>query len=157
MKEKIKSVGSSGTSRGTKIEFFTYLEITLKSFEVEELKERLNYERNVRAKRKYHHYPVKVYNDDKIRIEWKSAQTRVTPSIDRALELFAVDHIKVNSKEYENKDYRKTQSIDVVEIETRILDLVQKGNKIEAIKFVKKIYHFNSTEAKLFVQSLQDK
>lgn len=155
IKEGIKS---TGISRGTKIESFTYLEITLKTSEVKELKERLNYERDVRTKTlTYHHYPVNLHNDNKIRVEWKSAKTRVTPGIYQALEIFSDHQIKVKPKESDNKDYQQIVGITKEETEERILDLVQKGDKTGAIILVKKFYNFNTTDAVEFVRSLQDK
>lgn len=158
IKEKIKS---DSTNRGwTRIEFFTYLEITLKTSDVKELKElkeRLNYERNVITKKtQYHHYPVNLHNDNKIRVEWKSAKTRVTPGIYQVLEIFSDHQIKVKPKESDNKDYQQIVGTTKEEMENRILDLVQKGDKIGAIVLVKSFYNFNTTDAVKFVQSLQE-
>lgn len=155
VKEKIKTEGSSGIARGTKIIFTTYLEISLVSSDLRELKKMLNYELNVKTKRtKHHDYHVSVYNENKIRIEWKSAKTTLTPRIKRALKMFSKQSVKVEFGEYEKKDYKKTLNIDKEEMETRILDLAQKGNKIDAIKLIRKTYNYDITEAKLFMESL---
>ncbi len=132
------------------------LEILLNPVDLKELKEKLNYERDVKTKRtKHHDYPISVYDENKIRIEWKSAKTTITPRINRALLLFEMLNVRIDSQTKENKDYQKTINIDKEEMETRILDLVQKGNTIDAVKLARKAYDFDITEAKSFVESLQ--
>src|SRR3989338_2877372 len=152
--ETLKTIAPFRIHRLTKAALFTNLEIILNPADTRELKERLKYEVNVKAKTKHHHYPVSLANDDGITIEWKSAKTRITPGIKRTLELFAMHRVKVASKVKETKDYRETAAVIKEEMEARILDLVQKGNIIEATALAKRAYNLNVAEAKSFVEEL---
>ena len=152
--ETIKTISPFNIHKGPRLEFFTNLEIILNSVDTKELKERLKYEVNVKTNTGYHHYPVNLINDDRIIIEWQSAKTRITPGIKRMLELFATYRVKVAVDAKETKDYRETNAVNKAEIETRILDLVQKGKLIEAKALAKQAYNCSLAEADSFVKEL---
>ncbi len=157
IRETVETSAKYGYSSKTKYAFFTELEIALNSVDTKELNERLKYEISVKAKTKHHHYPVSMAAGDKIRIEWKSSKTGVAPHIGRALELFAKYGVRVAPEIRETKDYRETSSVDKAEIETRILDLIQKGDVMKAKELAKHAYNMSLAEADTFVNELMGK
>lgn len=156
LKETIKTAAKYGYSSRPKYLFFTELEIVLHPIDTQELGERLKYEINVRVRggTKHHHYPVSLLDGGRIRIEWSSPKTGVSPRIGRVLKLFASYGVKVAPQAQELKDYVETANVDKVEMDTRILELVQKGNIIKAKELAKHAYKMTLEEANKFVNEL---
>ena len=158
---KQKLVCSSRKNTKT-TEYRTSLDIVLAD-DLSELKERLKYERNLKAKKvksvvtyrtKTHHYPVSVIDNNIIRIEWKSPASIITPGIKKVIDLLQRQGITIEPKKHEVNDFTKINSKDDKQNEEKILQLAQNGNILAATKLARRVYNYNTTQAKEFVEGL---
>ena len=123
----------------------------------------MRYERNVKVTKdriicktstKAVHYPVSVVEDKIIRIQWRCPSSCVVPGIKKAIDLLARQRVNVRPIQRQVHDYTKTNSADSKESEARILELAEKGKIFAATRLARKVFSYNTTEAKQFVEGL---
>lgn len=149
-KHRVTTEGSKG---GTQVERLKHLDLRVAIDALEELSERLKYERAVKAKTKFHHYPVSVHGNT-IRLLWRSARTTVTPSLAHAVAALSQQRIRVEPEQSEEYDYTARRAADREETDSKIMELLERGDRMGAIRLVQRAYNYGTTEAVAFVDSL---
>jgi hypothetical protein len=187
---KTKETLYTEDSESTLTRFFTFLDMKLKSSNVEELKNALKFERNRRPPieslnhdlfnaRKYKkpeqeiaelkekirieiakhpkggkrvttvngHHPVKMTEPNILRVEWNGLWPRINQMLNSLQQKITVEpELKLKS------DYTSSRSSK--NLDDQILDLAERGRKIEAVKLVRIKYGYSLTEAREFVEKL---
>jgi hypothetical protein len=106
---------------------------------------------NGRMSTRYQHFPVRLASPTLLCIEWG-----VVPKIQTLLNALT-RHTLVSASAEEKKDYTHLESLDRKEQEARLLELAESGDMIGAIAIARKLYSYDLTTAKQFVESLTRK
>lgn len=129
----------------------TYLDVLLQSDAGEELKECL---KRCRMRQGFQHFPVSLPDPRTLRLEWRSDQSGIRPGMRKAL-----DHLRhcveVLDPLTESRDFTSPMLQPSKEMEAQVLELVEQGNRIPAIKLVRKAYGLSLSEATRFVDELR--
>lgn len=142
---------------GETTERWTYLDLKLSSSETADLENHLKQERMREAPKvgitrtKHQHYPVRLLPEGIVRLDWRGPSSRIVPGIDEALKVLRFS-LPIE-REVVLKPQQK-QTADEKEIETRILERAERGNIIDAVALTERLYGYNTTEAKEFVDVL---
>lgn len=97
-------------------------------------------------------FPVSLPAADRIRLTWRGGHGHwVTPSLDHALRQLEFHIPLAESTRQDNPDWRE---LGDRELDDRILQLVQSGAKIDAMKLLSSRRGYTTTEAKKFVDEL---
>jgi hypothetical protein len=156
-KQKLISYGMRN-SRTTSYHTFLDVNIDINGGDLSGLKERLKNEFKIKAQPSKpggrvrslaRHYPVAVVDADTIRVEWNM----VRPGVKKVVSLLSRQGIAVGEKRREVIDLTLTKG-DKDNIEDKIVQLIERGNIIAAVKLVRRTYNYNLTEAKEFVEGL---
>lgn len=99
---------------------------------------------------RYQHLPVKL-SGNYLRIEWG-----VVPSAHTLLDALT-RHTLVRPDGESTKDYSNLDTLDRKEQEARLLELAESGDIIGAVAMARKLYSYDLTTAKQFVDSLLQK
>jgi hypothetical protein len=142
--------------RGTLTSRRTVVEIELKD-DAPEVDRALAAERRAEAPKvarwygsstgKYRHYPVRMAAPRTIAIEWG-----VLPRAARFLAAMAV-HAPVESAEVV-RDFTALGALQRHEQESRLLELIDKGQVLDAVRLARTLYDYNLTQAKQFIEEL---
>jgi hypothetical protein len=100
---------------------------------------------------RYQHLPVRLPTAEKLQIEWA-----VTPNAQALLNALT-RHTFVRSTEETSKDFVNLDKLSRDEQEARLLELAETGDKIGAIAMARRLYAFDLTQAKQFVEGLVSK
>ena len=100
---------------------------------------------------RYHHLPVRLAAPDRLQIEWN-----VVPNAQTFLDALA-RHTLVRPTLETRKDFVHLESLSRAEQESRLLELVQSGDKIGAIAMARRLYDYDLIQAKDFVEGLAGK
>ena len=100
---------------------------------------------------RFHHVPVRLAAPDRLHIEWN-----VVPNAQTFLDALA-RHTLVRPTQETKKDFAHLETLSRVEQESRLLELVQSGDKIGAIAMARRLYNYDLTQAKDFVEGLAGK
>jgi hypothetical protein len=139
------------------------------------LKRQLKAARNQKAPKvgivqtKYHHYPVRLVEEDILRIEWKSKTSSVTPGIGAAITNLGRDYRvgeeigtesdegpgSTGEKETVGKKGSTGGPESPYENEELLLDMLSRGDEIGAAKLARSLYGFDTTEAMRFLEELK--
>ncbi|PIQ97875.1 MAG: hypothetical protein COV67_01905 [Nitrospinae bacterium CG11_big_fil_rev_8_21_14_0_20_56_8] len=93
-------------------------------------------------------YPVRLTGENVLRLSWKG----MTPRANAAIEFFR----RCFPVEAESKlETDHTTAQPGKDLEDQILDLVEKGNEMEAIALVRGVYGYSLVQAKQFVEELR--
>ncbi len=106
-------------------------------------------------KSRYLHYPVRLVEDNLIRIDWKSHRTSITPKIDKALKILG-DRLRTLEQERDVKvnDFTSLESLDADHQEQMIRQLAESGDTLATAKVVRDLYGYSTTEAVKYVRKL---
>ncbi len=96
---------------------------------------------------KHKHHPVRMPSPRTIALEWQ-----VIPGVSSFLRMMAV-HVPVESAKV-IRDYTHLESLAPKEQESRVLELVEGGQFMDAVRVVRQLYGYGLTEAKNFVEDL---
>ena len=142
--------------RGTITRRRTIVEIELKEIALQ-IEQALATERRTEAPKvghwygsssgKYRHYPVRMATPKTLAIEWG-----VRPAVGSFLGALAV-HVPVESAEV-HRDYTVTGDLQRAEQESRLVELAEKGQILDAVQLARIIYGYDLSEAKRFVEGL---
>ncbi len=150
-----KQLQKSDAHRGTRFQFFTFLDIHTTCDNLDHLEERLAHEIRVKAKTKYHVHPLSV-DGRTLRIQWRSAAFRLAPGIANIVTNLNKQGVKMLPTKRERVDLRaaavqsrKTQEADIIR-------MVQAGDRISAVRLARKLYDFDLTEAAELVDQLAE-
>lgn len=134
----------------------TLVEIELKD-DAPEIEQALSAERRAEAPKvgrwygssagKYRHYPVRMATPRIVALEWG-----VVPRAPAFLSVMAV-HTPVETAEI-TRDYRALGAMKQHEQESRLLELTENGQVMEAIRLARSLYGYDLTQAKRFVEGL---
>jgi ribosomal protein L7/L12 len=100
---------------------------------------------------RYHHFPVRRVLPTVLRIEWG-----VVPSIQTILDALT-RHTLVQSAAEATKNYANLDQLSRQEQETRLVELAESGDMIGAIAIARRLYSYDLTAAKQFVEGLMSK
>ncbi|MFH1719466.1 MAG: hypothetical protein ABIF19_19105 [Planctomycetota bacterium] len=160
-KQKLKYYRSQ--REGSTTEYNTCFDLLIRGGSLQPLKERLKYEHTAMVTRdrvickvssKAQHYPVSVPDERTIRILWRSPASHVVPGVRQLADLLARQRVTIRPKERQVCDYTKTASTDGKECEAQILELAERGKIIPAVRLAARLYGYNTTDAKEFVDGL---
>ncbi len=129
----------------------TFLEIKLKRRDTADLARRLAEERQRRVGWTAGHAPLRVLGEDLLRVEWHTHRGSLTPKIDQAIRFLARTYA-INLPE--TSTGARTAELDPAAQESRLLELVERGERIQAVKLARRLYGFDTTEAQRFVKGL---
>jgi hypothetical protein len=101
-----------------------------------------------RISTRYQHLPVQLDSTDLLRIEWG-----VVPSAAKLMELLS-GHTLVQTAASTSVDFVDLDRLSREEQESRLLELAQSGETIAAIALARRLYGYDLTKAKEFVESL---
>ena len=101
--------------------------------------------------RRYHHLPVRLPSADKLQIEWA-----VVPNAQTLLDALA-RHTLVRPTENTSKDFVNVETLSQAEQETRLLELAECGDKIGALAMARRLYGYDLSQAKEFIEGLANK
>jgi len=137
-----------------KHELFKARKLKAPKYEIDHIKQRLQYEKSVKHKGKtsgvkHNDFPVSLVNDSILRIRWNG----IKPKIDKTL-IFFSDWTRIESDDKFKTD--STVQLDGKELDDMILDRIIKGDKFDAIVLAKRHYGYTTTEAKKFIDELTD-
>jgi hypothetical protein len=97
---------------------------------------------------RYQHFPVQLPAPTTLRIEWA-----VRPKLDSILAQLT-RHTVVRPAETSAKDFTNLTTLGRSEQEVRLLELAESGDKIGAIALARRLYDYDLTQAKSFVDEL---
>ncbi len=100
---------------------------------------------------RYHHLPVRLAAPDRLQIEWG-----VVPNAQTFLDALT-RHTLVRPAEKTSKDSVNLEELGRGEQETRLLELAESGDKIAAITMARRLYNYDLTQAKDFIEGLTNK
>ena len=100
---------------------------------------------------RYHHLPVRLPSDDRLHIEWA-----VVPNAQTFLDALT-RHTLVRPTETTSKDFVNLEELGREEQESRLLELTASGDKIAAIAMARRLYAYDLTQAKEFIEELANK
>jgi hypothetical protein len=101
-----------------------------------------------RISTRYQHFPVRLVSPTLLRIEWG-----VVPRIQTLLDALT-RHTLVQAAGETSKSYANLAPLSKEEQETRLLELAESGDMIGAIALARRLYAYDLTEAKQFVEGL---
>lgn len=137
-------------------ELFKARKNKLPKHEIDYIKDKIKQEKAMGSRKnsksfgKYHDYPVRLINDNIIRVRWNS----ITPNIKNALAIFS-KHTKVEEEIKFVTDSSKELSGKA--LDDMILDRISQGDEFDAIRLIKRHYGYDTTEAKQFIEELKGK
>ncbi len=108
---------------------------------------RLNHSAS-RISTRYQHLPVQLGSADLLRIEWG-----VVPSAEKLME-FLTRHTLVQPSVTSSVNFMDLDGLSRKEQETQLLELAQSGDMIGAVTLARRLYGYDLTKAKEFVESL---
>jgi hypothetical protein len=100
---------------------------------------------------RYHHFPVRLVLPTVLRIEWG-----VVPGIQSILDALT-RYTFVQSAAEATKNYANLDQLSRQEQETRLVELAESGDMIGAIAIARRLYSYDLTAAKQFVEGLMSK
>ena len=100
---------------------------------------------------RYHHLPVRLAAPDRLQIEWG-----VVPNAQTFLDALT-RHTLVRPTETTSKDFVNLEELGREEQESRLLELTASGDKIAAIAMARRLYAYDLTQAKEFIEGLANK
>ena len=154
VRELLKTTDTDGS--GSNFRRRTVIEIELKD-DAPEIERALAAERNAPAAKiarwygnsagRYRHYPVRMATQRIVAIEWG-----VTPRPATFLGMMAV-HTPVEASEI-TRDYTALGGLTRDEQESRLLELIEAGDEMDAVRLTRSLYGYDLTAAKRFVEGL---
>ena len=99
---------------------------------------------------KYRHHPVRMATPQTLAIEWG-----VRPGVARFLSAVAL-HTQVESAEV-TRDYTVLGNLERAEQESRLLELAENGQLLDAVRLARLIYGYDLPEARRFVEGLSNR
>lgn len=98
------------------------------------------------------HFPVSLAKPDVLRIAWRGGHGNwAAPSLRRVLQELRRHVTVAESSERQRDDW---QEMDEAQLDDQILDLVQAGSRIDAIKLLVERRGYTTTEAHQFIEQL---
>jgi hypothetical protein len=97
---------------------------------------------------KHHHYPVRIVDSEILRVEWGG----IKPGIKDILSMLH-GKVAIEPEIYIKTDY--TDDAGGKDLDSRILDLIERGQKMEAVSMVRQKYGLSLTRSKVFVEELR--
>lgn len=104
-----------------------------------------------RISSRYHHLPVRLAAPDRLQIEWG-----VVPNARNFLDTLT-RHTLVRPSAPNSKDFVNLEELSRDKQETRLLELAESGDKIAAITVARRLYSYDLTQAKEFIEGLANK
>ena len=100
-----------------------------------------------RSGSKHHHYPVKLVDSNILRVEWGG----IKPGIKGILSLLR-GKLNIEPELYIKTDF--TDDAVDKDLDSQILNLAERGKKMEAVSMVRQNYGFSLDRSKEFVEEL---
>jgi len=148
-----RQVISSGQGSVTRTVSTVALDILLTHERTEELAAACKREKSFRGEGRvhFHHYPVLLPEPGVIRIPWSSQRQGIRPGIDAVLDLLRESYPLETQVTRSHKDWRVVEG---EELDDLVLELVEAGDKIGAVKLLRLRAGMSLPEARRFVDEL---
>lgn len=101
-----------------------------------------------RGRTRYQHIPVRMSSPATMQLEWK-----VTPGPDALLDILRARGIPAGRGET-TVDFQELAVLSADEQRERLTELARTGNKLAAVALVRRLYGYDLTKAKAFVEEL---
>ena len=137
-----------------------YLEIGLKGADLSALAEQLAMERTHRepGRAVFRHYPVSIREGGVIAVEWRSGHGRTRPRLAKAVKQLESLYSSVAAAPDMAPDIESTdapiEQLAAGEQDDHILELAVKGEITEAVRLARRLYGYDLTRAKTYVEGL---
>jgi hypothetical protein len=158
-REKTRRPDSGDGGSGEIVVPRRYLEIELRDpADISEVAEHLARERARRepgfagTKMKLNHYPVRTLPQGVVRIDWAGPDASVRPRLPRVLKILGW-HYQVTTPA--DSTQRSAAELGPEEQEDRLIEMVECGEMIAAVKLARQLYGYDMTEAVEFVETLR--
>ena len=142
-----------GTDDNETIQRLVFLEIVLHDEDLSELVALLKAERAIEPGKQSgvsmisRHYPVRVLPGGIVQVDWSG----LSPGLKRTVTLLSGVYPVLDGQR--TRQQRFTE-LDKTAREDRLLELVERGETVGAVKLAKELYGYNTTDAKAFVDDL---
>ena len=152
-----------GSQNKTTTEFHKYLDLSVNADNLQQLNERLKYERTAKVtiqtrigkkSSKIHHYPVSVVDGKIIRILWKSPSSHVKPGIDKVVNLLERQRVTIEPEQKIVNDYTKGAIREGANADEKILELARQGKTIAARRLTQQVYNYDMKQARQHIENL---
>lgn len=156
---KFVSTTISKSGQDTESNSTRWLEIKLATADLRELRQQLAEARTPKVWRGWsrsREVPVSLTNEGVLRVEWVGRNVWMAPGLKKALRRLAADGVMVREEVSETNDFT-VPTADKEKMERRIMELVEQGQMIEAVKLTRTRYGYSLKEAKDFVEQLRGK
>ena len=100
---------------------------------------------------RYHHHPVRMVSPTTLQLEWD-----VVPRREVLLDVLR-PYSAIGPAGERSQDYQNLEGLSREEQEKRIMDLVETGNTFAAIYVARKLYSYDLTQGRAFVENLRRK
>ena len=133
-----------------------YLEIGLKGADLSALAEQLAIERAHRepGQTVFRHYPVSIREGGIVAVEWRSGHGRTRPRLARAVTQLESFYSTVAFTPDKESQDAPVEQLAAGEQGDRILELALKGEITEAVRLARRLYGYDLTQAKTYVEDL---
>ena len=159
-----RHVGRTGDFKSTEDDTLAkqaYLEIKVDGDDLAEVTERLEQERDLWSptmirgvRQKAKGAAVSVRPGGVLRIDWRTKGTRLRPRLKDALAALSPGYRLAAEIESEQA---QAKNLDHAAQEERLLDMLRQGNTVDAVVVARDLYGFSVTEAKQFLDELQNR
>lgn len=135
------------------VQRLVFLEVLLHDEDLDDLVQLLKHERAINPGKQSgvslisRHYPVRVLPGGIVQIDWSG----LTPGLKRAVELLGGVYRVLDDQHTRQQRFT---DLDKTAKEDRLLELVERGETMGAVKLAKELYGYNTTQAKTFVDDL---
>ena len=102
-----------------------------------------------RSSRRYHHHPVRMVSPRRMQIEWSAV-----PGVEAFLSALP-ERVRRRAEIDVATDYAELSALDRAEQKRRLLELVERGQTLDAIRIARKLYAYDLRRAREFVKSLR--
>lgn len=101
---------------------------------------------------RFHHSAVRMLPNGTLRIAWRDETNRLHPSLDICRRRLSPSY---RFAEAGSSDQKPLQDLDVKAQESRLLEMVARGERMEAVALAKVLYGMTTTEAVHFIDTLR--
>lgn len=104
-----------------------------------------------RGRTKHHHAPMRIVEGRTLRVHWKSPRDYVRPGVDTALRDLGAG-LRVEAEQ--SGSGRRWEELAEADREGYILELAQRGNRMEAVRLARELHGLELRESRLYVDEL---
>jgi hypothetical protein len=101
---------------------------------------------------RFHHSAVRMLPNGRLRIAWRDETNRLRPGLDTSRRQLSFQY---RFAEAESNEQKPLQELDKAATESRLLEMVARGERMKAVALAKVLYDMGTTEAVHFIDTLR--